>query len=181
MRYLVIAFTLLALVTPVTATMTGCGGDGVEPTITPARTAQLPATSAPPATATPAATTTAAPSTPVATSHITYIKKIPEATLSECAQQFVRDYEGAVTAYAYQSSDNKAIFLPFSAHWSVPIDDIRKLAEEYVRLVKSRVDIPPGTQIGTGNYDYVTEVTHQGGLLIAQGTKCAKCSKISWD
>jgi hypothetical protein len=135
----------------------------------------------PSATATPVPTAAGAPATPATTSHIIYIKKIPEDTLSECAQQFVKDYEGAVTAYAYQSSDNKAIFLPFSAHWSVPIDDIRQLAEEYIRLVKSRVDTPPGKEIGAGNYDYVTEVTHQGGLLIAQGTKCAECSTISWD
>jgi hypothetical protein len=181
MRHLVIAFTLLVLVTLATATMIGCGGEEVEPTVTPARTAQSPATSAPPATATPVPTVTAASATPAATSHIKYIQRIPEDTLSECAQQFVREYEGAVTAYAYQSSDKKAIFLPFSAHWSVPIEDIRQLADQYIRLVKSKVDTPPGKEIGTGNYDYVTEVTHQGGLLIAQGTKCAECSTISWD
>ena len=43
------------------------------------------------------------------------------------------------------------------------------------------MDTPPGVDIGAGTYKYVTEVTYQGGQLAMQGTKCAECTKLSWN
>ena len=80
---------------------------------------------------------------------------------------------------AYQSSDNTTVFLRFSLHWETPIADKKPLAEEYIRLVKSRVDTPPGAEIGPGEYNYVSEFIDEWGMLV-QAWKCAECYTITW-
>jgi hypothetical protein len=139
---------------------------------------------------TPATTSMTTPvlsPTPTLAPTITYwpaqalaVEIIPEDILQELAWQFLTENEQVIGTTAYQSTDAKAIFLPFSVHWEATITDIKRLAEEFVRLVKSRVDTPPGTDIGTGKYDYVTYVNEVGGLLIVQGSKCAECDTITW-
>ena len=184
MKHLVITFTLLLFVALAAAAIS-CGGGETAPTATatatPAGTVTPAAATASPATATPVPTQTGAPVSTSTPSQIIYVRKISEATLAEYARQFVRDYEMALAASAYQSSDNKTIFLPFSAHWSASSAEVKQLAEQYIRLVKAGVDIPPGVDIGAGSYKYVTEVTYQGGQLAMQGTKCAECTKLSWN
>lgn len=105
---------------------------------------------------------------------------IPASVLQECCSDFLAEYPEVAEATAYQSSDAKTIFLPFSLHWDVLPDRGKPLAEAFVRLVKSRVDVPPGVKVGAGNYEYVPYIRDAGGVLLLQGTKCAECDSITW-
>jgi hypothetical protein len=105
---------------------------------------------------------------------------IPANILQECCSQFLTEYQEVAEATAYQSTDAKTIFLPFSLHWDVLPDRMKPLAEAFVRLVKSRVDVPPGAKVGPGKYAYVTYIQDAGGVLLLQGTKCAECDSITW-
>lgn len=170
---------VLLIISALTAVAGGCGGDGdeAEPTASPTATPQPTVTRTP--TKTPVQTL---PPTSTATpSGIVFVKKIPEETLSGYTAQFVRENDQVLAASAYQSSDNKTIRLPFSPHWAASNEEIKMLAEQFIRLVKTEVDKPPGKEIGTGVFIYVVEVTYQGGQLRFQGIKCAECSTISWD
>jgi len=105
---------------------------------------------------------------------------IPESVLLECCSQFLADYPEVADATAYQSSDDKTIFLPFSVHWDVLPDRMKPLGEAFVRVVKSRVDVPPGEKVGPGKYAYVPYIKDAGGIVLLQGTKCAECDSITW-
>jgi len=105
---------------------------------------------------------------------------IPEEILNECAWLFLTENHQVTGATAYQYSPDGTIFLPFSIDWATSIAEVKVLAEQFIRLVKSRVDTPPGIEIGSGKYKYITYVNHQNGLLMIQGSKCAECSTITW-
>jgi len=107
------------------------------------------------------------------------VKPIPKEILDECVSQFVADHYQVTGGSAYQSLDNTTVFLHFSLHWETPIADKKPLAEEYIRLVKSRVDTPPGVEIGPGEYNYVAEFIDSWGMLV-QAWKCAECNTITW-
>lgn len=105
---------------------------------------------------------------------------IPESTLQDCCSQFLAQYPEVADATAYQSTDAKTVFLPFSLHWDVLPDRMKPLAEAFVRLVKERVDVPPGVKVGPGKYAYVPYIRDAGGVLLLQGTKCAECDSMTW-
>ncbi len=105
---------------------------------------------------------------------------IPESILQDCCSQFLTEYKEVADATAYQSTDAKTIFLPFSLHWDVLPDRMKPLAEAFIRLVKARVDVPPGVKVGPGKYTYVPYVREAGGVILLQGTKCAECDSITW-
>jgi hypothetical protein len=134
----------------------------------------------------PAPTTTPA-RTPEATATATQgafrpgpAEAIPAQVLLDCAQQFNVEQADVTSATVYQSTDYKTIFLPFTVHWTVPHSEMKPLAEEYVRLVKARVDVPPDATIGAGRYEYIPYVNDAGGLLLVQGRKCAECESVTW-
>ena len=127
-----------------------------------------------PPTATPVPTPTCGPT------QAGPVEMIPDEILQELAWQFLTENEQVIGTTVYQSTDAKTIFLPFSVHWETPITDTKRLAEEFIRLVKSGVDTPPGIEIGSGKYNYVAYVNEVGGLLIIQGSKRAECDTITW-
>ena len=135
------------------------------------------ATPTPISTAVPTPTPSEMP-TPVPTQG-KFVKPIPKEILDDCVRQFVADHYQVTGGSAYQSSDNTTVFLSFSLYWETPIADKRPLAEEYIRLVKSRVDTPPGVEIGPGEYNYVSEFIDVWGMLV-QARKCAECYTITW-
>ncbi|MCJ7522267.1 MAG: hypothetical protein MUP21_08650 [Dehalococcoidia bacterium] len=158
----------------------GCSNEEATPTPAPTHipTSQHTATATPPPILTPTPGITPAPtwtSAPIGSAvHIT------DAVFNECELQFLNENKKVTSANAYQSTDNKTVFLDFSPNWDVPIADARILGEEFIRLVKSRVDNPPGIDIGAGKYEYVTQFTHPNGLQTIQGVKCAQCVTLQW-
>ena len=94
---------------------------------TPATTSVPTPTSSP--TITPAPTTTYMPIQTLP------VEMIPEYILQDLAWQFLTENEQVIGTTAYQSTDARTIFLPFSVHWETTITDIKRLAEEFVRLV----------------------------------------------
>jgi len=138
------------------------------------------------ATQTPVPTDTASPTTAPTTAptpkptNIWGVERIPDEILSECARQFLTENSGVSGATIFQSTNYSTLVLNFSIHWETPHAEMQPLAEEYIRVVKSRVDVPPGIEIGPGTYNYVVEVKDLTGLLMIQGSKCASCNTIEW-
>ncbi len=144
------------------------------PAPTPSPTAAASPTASPrqsPA-ATPTVTPGPVPSGPA--------ESIPAAVLQECYERFRSDYDEVTTATAYQSADAGTIFLSFVIHWEVPHDRAEPLGEAFVRLVKAKVDVPPGVKLGPGTYNYVSYIDNAGGQRVIQGTKCAECDSMTW-
>jgi hypothetical protein len=168
---------LLLIISALTLVAVGCGGEEAEPTESPTVTPQPTVTKTP--TKTPVKTV--APVSTATPSGFVFVRKIPEETLSGYAAQFVRENDQVLAASAYQSSDNITIRLPFSPHWAASNEEVKTLVEQFIRLVKTGIDKPPGVEIGTGVFEYVVEVTYQGGQLRFQAIKCAECSNISWN
>lgn len=127
-----------------------------------------------PATASPDATPTPKPT------GIWGVAPIANEVLSECARQFLTENDGVSAATVFQSTNSSTLILTFSIHWETPPAKLKPLAEEFIRVVKTRVDVPPGTKIGTGTYSYVAYVKDANGLLIIQGSKCASCDSVTW-
>jgi len=125
------------------------------------------------------ATSTAATPTP-RPSQIIQVKLISDEVINECARQFLIENNGVSGATAYQSADASTFFLTFSIHWETPTAEMKPLAEKFISVVKTRVDVPPDVKIGTGKYSYVTYVRDSNGLLILQGSKCASCDSVAW-
>lgn len=144
----------------------------VAPTQTPEPTLIPTPTISP--TASPATTPTPRPS------QIIQVKPISDEVINECARQFLTENDGVSGATAYQSADASTFFLTFSIHWETPTAEMKPLAEEFIRVVKTRVDVPPGIEIGTGKYSYVAYVSDTNGLLILQGSKCPNCDSVTW-
>ena len=133
-------------------------------------------------TQTPVPTGTASPTTaptPKPT-NIWGVERVPDELLSECAGQFLTENSGVSGATIFQSTNYSTLVLNFSIHWETPPAEMQPLAEEYIRVVKSRVDVPPGIEIGPGTYTYVVEVKDLTGQLMIQGIKCASCNTIKW-
>ena len=176
MRKLYFAFILLAILALILA-IAGCGSDTPEPTPTPT---QPPVTQSPSPTET-VPTRTAPPPAPTWTPPQPQVPQlIPAAVLDGLALQFLTDSAEVTSATARQSGDYKTLFLTLAVSTATPVETARGLAIQYIRLVKSDVDTPPGTEIGPGIYAYVVESTHQGGQIIFQGTKCAECATVEW-
>jgi hypothetical protein len=141
-----------------------------------------------PASPTPSPTATSAPQpSPAASATRTpgstwtpAARPISADILRECYEQFRSEHEDVTSATARQTSDYKRIILSFWIHWDVPHAQAKPLAEAFVRLVKAKVDVPPGTTIGPGSYEYVPEVYDAGGTLLVQGMKCAPCDSMTW-
>ena len=108
------------------------------------------------------------------------VAPISNEVLSECARQFLTDNDGVSAATVFQSTNSSTLILTFSIHWETPHTVLKPLAEEFIRVIKTRVDVPPGVQIGTGTYSYVTYVKDSNGLLMIQGSKCAGCDSVTW-
>ena len=126
--------------------------------------------------ATPAVTPTVAPG-PVPTAPA---EPIPAAVLQGCYEQFRSSYDEVTTATGYQSVDAGTILLSFGIHWEVPRDRMEPLGEAFVRLVKAKVDEPPGVKLGPGMYNYVSYIDNASGQRVIQGTKCAECDSMTW-
>ena len=133
-------------------------------------------------TPTPAVTATPTPvGTP--TPKPSYLKPgtpIAQAVLDECSRQFLGSSDQVIGATAYQSSTGQTIYLPFSVDPAATLSEVKSLGKEFVGLVMSIVDVPPGEDLGPGYYSYVTYVNHASGLLIIEGRKCADCIEMTW-
>ncbi|HZJ03014.1 MAG TPA: hypothetical protein VFE20_04910 [Thermoleophilia bacterium] len=173
-RLFLVAFVVVGLLL-----LLGCGDEDGNTETTAADTTSSTSTTEPPSTTTTEAPTTTTERETSTTRQVTTTASTePEITRKDMTIQAIEAQTGVVDADYVIEDDQVSLALMVAS--SVGADQAKELGENFVRLVKTSIDDPPGAQIGPGKYDYLIGVYGPGQQKIVMGAKVAPGDHITW-